>query len=108
MLQSNEALMLQSKESLMLQSKEPLGMPIKGYYCKTNRKDLLKCQSKGILKMPIEGNLKTLITNFLFLRQGFMTNHVGEGLGKHERANVGVQQLPVLNILKLENVDWLV
>ena len=57
------------------------------------------CQSKGSfripikwsLRMPIERYLKHHLKIFFFLRKGFMVNHVGEDLGKHERANFGVQ-----------------
>ena len=35
-----------------------------------------------------------------------MINHVGEYLGKHDRENFGVQQLPLFNLLEPEELDW--
>ena len=85
-------------------------MPIVGHCSDSDQKTLLTCQSKDIwltcqskdtVQMPIEGhcwhaNRKTLdhhSKKFIFFRQVFVTTHVRENLGKHERENFGVQHL---------------
>ena len=57
--------------------------------------------------MPIE-TLDHLQNFYILFKKVFVTTHVREDLGKHEMENFGVQQLPLFNILKLEDLDWLV
>ena len=76
----------------------------------------LMCQSKDITQKPIErhcwhANRKTLLyhsKNFIFLLASVSNHPCKRNLGKHGRENFGVQQLPLFNLLKLEDLDWLV
>ena len=57
---------------------------------------------------PIEGHFDQLQNLLFFFKQVFVTTHVREDLVKKRDGKFGVQQLPLFNILKPEDVDWLV
>ena len=57
--------------------------------------------------MPIEDTL-FIFEILIFFKKVLVITHVRENLGKLERENFGVQQLPLFNLLKSEDLDWLV
>ena len=68
-------------------------------------RSLFRFQLKYLVQMPIKINL-IIFKSFIFFKQVFVTTHVREDLGKHERENFGVQQLPLFNLLEPEELDW--